>query len=213
MKTNDLIGLLATDVAPVDRHAATRRFGAALPLGIVGALLIMSLFFGIRPDIRVLMVSPVFWAKIAFPFCIASAALAGIVRLGRPGRRVGYGWLAMGLPFVVVMVVAAGVLWEAQPGGRVPLLMGKTWKSCAFNILLLSVPTVVASFWALKSLAPTRLRLAGAVCGLLGSAMAAVVYSLHCPEMSPAFWSVWYTLGMLLPAAIGAWFGPRVLRW
>jgi hypothetical protein len=31
--------------------------------------------------------------------------------------------------------------------------------------------------------------------------------------MSPAFWSVWYVIGMLLPAAVGAWLGPRLLRW
>ncbi len=31
--------------------------------------------------------------------------------------------------------------------------------------------------------------------------------------MSPAFWSVWYTAGMLLPAALGAVLGPKLLRW
>ncbi|WP_413771553.1 NrsF family protein [Stutzerimonas stutzeri] len=38
-------------------------------------------------------------------------------------------------------------------------------------------------------------------------------YSLHCPEMSVAFWAVWYVLGMLIPTAVGATLGPRLLRW
>jgi hypothetical protein len=79
--------------------------------------------------------------------------------------------------------------------------------------MLLSLPTFPAVFRAVKSLAPTQLRLAGAVASLLASSTATIVYCLHCPEMSPAFWSVWYAIGMLVPAGIGAWLGPRFLRW
>jgi hypothetical protein len=39
------------------------------------------------------------------------------------------------------------------------------------------------------------------------------VYCLHCPEMSPAFVGFWYLLGMLVPTAMGAVLGPRVLAW
>jgi hypothetical protein len=31
--------------------------------------------------------------------------------------------------------------------------------------------------------------------------------------MGVAFWAVWYVLGMLVPTAIGALLGPRLLRW
>jgi hypothetical protein len=105
------------------------------------------------------------------------------------------------------------VLDSAAPGARLPIVLGHTWRTCPFNIVLLSVPTFPAVFWAVKSLAPTQLRLAGAVAGLLASSTATIVYCLHCPEMSPAFWSVWYAIGMLLPACIGAWLGPKLLRW
>jgi hypothetical protein len=94
-----------------------------------------------------------------------------------------------------------------------PLVLGHSWRVCPFNIVLLSVPVFPAVFWAMRGLAPTRPRVAGAVAGLLSSALATIAYCLHCPEMSPAFWAVWYVVGMLLPAAIGAWQGPRLLRW
>jgi hypothetical protein len=75
------------------------------------------------------------------------------------------------------------------------------------------VPAFVAVLWAMKGLAPTRLRLAGAGAGLLAGALGALVYTLHCPELAAPFLGVWYVLGILIPAAFGAVVGPRVLRW
>ena len=43
--------------------------------------------------------------------------------------------------------------------------------------------------------------------------MGAFAYTLHCPELAPAFVAVWYVLGMLIPAAAGALLAPRLLRW
>jgi len=65
----------------------------------------------------------------------------------------------------------------------------------------------------MKGLAPTRIRLAGAAAGLSAGAGAAVVYSLHCPELSAPFIGFWYLLGMLIPALVGALLGPWLLRW
>ena len=65
------------------------------------------------------------------------------------------------------------------------------------------MPLLVAAVPDRAPFAPTRLRFTGAVLGLFAGAMAALVYTLHCPELSPAFLVVWYSLGMLIPAAVG----------
>jgi len=39
------------------------------------------------------------------------------------------------------------------------------------------------------------------------------VYSLHCPELAAPFIGFWYLLGMLIPTAVDALLGPRLLRW
>jgi len=213
MKTDDLIGLLASQVTRVERGALARRFAKALPLGMLGSLVLMSVVFGVRHDLGSVARSGIFWAKVAYPLAVAIGALLAVTRLGRPGVRAGYAWALIALPFVAVWSAGLFVLHGATPGERWPIVLGQTWRTCPFNILLLSVPTFPAVLWALKSLAPTRLRLAGAVAGLLASSLATIVYCLHCPEMSPAFWSVWYAIGMLIPAGIGAWVGERVLRW
>jgi hypothetical protein len=49
--------------------------------------------------------------------------------------------------------------------------------------------------------------------GLHASSISAVAYCFHCSEMSPAFWSIWYLLGMMFPAALEAVLGPELLRW
>ncbi|GGD75477.1 DUF1109 domain-containing protein [Caballeronia grimmiae] len=213
MKTDDLIGLLSNQVTRVDRGAVARRFTKALLLGALGSVVLMSVAFGVRPDLSIVARTPVFWAKLAYPLVIAIGALTVVTRLGHPGARGGQAWLLVGLPFVAVWLAGAVVLEAAAPGERLPTLLGHTWRTCPFNIVLLSAPTFPAVFWAMKSLAPTQPRRAGAVAGLLASAIATVAYCLHCPEMSPAFWSVWYAIGMILPAGIGAWLGPKLLRW
>jgi len=134
-------------------------------------------------------------------------------RLARPGVRAGGSWAAIGLPVAVVWLAAAGLLLRVSADSRWTLVLGNTWRTCPINIAVLSIPAFVTVFWAMRGLAPTRLRLAGAASGLLAGSMATLAYSLHCPEMSVAFWAVWYVLGMLVPMAIGALLGPRLLRW
>jgi hypothetical protein len=47
----------------------------------------------------------------------------------------------------------------------------------------------------------------------MSGAMAAFAYGLLCTESSVSFVTTWYTLGTLVPAAIGAVFGNTLLRW
>lgn len=213
MKTDELITLLSNQVTRVDRGVIARRFVQALLLGAAGSLILMSIVFGVRHDLASVARTGIFWAKLAFPLAIAVGAMLTIARLGRPGVRAGYSWALLAFPFVAVWLAGWMVLDGAEPAARWTLLLGQTWRTCPFNILLLSVPTFPAAIWAVRSLAPTRLRLAGAVAGLLASSTATIVYCLHCPEMSPAFWSIWYAGGMAMPAFIGAWLGPKLLRW
>ena len=90
---------------------------------------------------------------------------------------------------------------------------GRSWHVCTRNVAILSLPIFVGLMLAFRRFAPTRLRLTGAVAGLAAGACAAALYCLHCPEVSALFVLVWYSLGILAAAAIGALVGPRLLRW
>lgn len=213
MKTDDLISLLASQTTPVDRRVPPWRFAVAILIGLSSATVLMAVFLGIRPDLGEVVSMPVFWFRLGFAVALGGGALLVTFRLSRPGVSVGAGWTAVLIPAVVAWIAAGIVLAGANVDARVPLLLGHTWKVCSIIIAVLSVPPFVAMLWAVRGMAPVRLRLAGAAAGLLAGATSAVAYCLHCPEMAPPFWSVWYLLGMLAPAVLGALLGPRVLRW
>ncbi|MFJ4445269.1 DUF1109 domain-containing protein [Pseudomonas sp. NPDC089422] len=213
MKTDDLISLLAAGEGPVQHNATIRRLALAVLLGGLAAVLMTAALYGVRSDLAEVARTPLFWAKVALPGSLALLALWLTSRLARPGVRGGLARGLLGLPLLLLWLGAALSLAGAPLDARADLLFGRTWRTCALNITLLSLPGLVSVFWALRGLAPTRLRQAGAAGGLLAGSTATLAYCLHCPEMGVPFWGLWYVLGMLLPTALGAWLGPRLLRW
>jgi len=213
VKTEELVNLLAAGVAPVPKNTVNRRFAVAMGWGVPGAVLLLVLLLGIRPDLAQAGSEPMFWMKPAFAAGLALAGFFAAERLARPGVRLGAVWTALALPVLAVWLIAAVVLIDAAPAQRADLILGNTWKTCPFNIALISLPLFAATLWALKGLAPTRLALAGASAGLLAGALSALVYALHCPESAAPFLAVWYVLGIAIPTLAGALLGPRVLRW
>jgi hypothetical protein len=135
------------------------------------------------------------------------------LRLSRPGLRLAWVPGALAAPVLVMWFLAAFDLMRADPAQRAGLFFGHTWTSCPFLVAMLSAPVFVAVLWATRGLAPTRLRLAGSAAGLLSGAIGALVYCLHCPELAAPFLGFWYLLGILIPTAVGALLGPRLLRW
>jgi hypothetical protein len=213
MKTDELVTMLAMRAGPVEERVSSRRFATALGWGTCGAMLIMAIKLGVRPDFYIAMHLPMFWMKFAFPLAGAAAALYMVMRLGRPGMRVGKAPVVVAALLLCVWLAGALVLLQAPAEQRYYLIHGISWKVCPFNIGLISIPVFIAAMWAMKGLAPTRPALAGAAVGLLSGTIAIVVYALHCPEMEAPFLAIWYVLGMLIPVAVGALAGPLLLRW
>lgn len=214
MKTDELIAMLASGTPAVGANALQRRYAMALGWGAFGAMLIMAVVLGgVRPDLAQAALLPMFWVKLAFPFVVVAGSLLAATRLSRPGMPLGHAAAVIAAPYAAMGLLAAAALMTAAPGERGGLIFGETWVSCPFSIAMLSAPLLVAALWAMKGLAPTRLALAGAAAGLLAGAGGALVYSLHCPEMAAPFIAIWYVLGMLIPALVGAALGPRLLRW
>ncbi|WP_347556959.1 DUF1109 domain-containing protein [Robbsia sp. KACC 23696] len=213
MKTDDLISLLARQAPPIDRHLPTKRFTLALLIAFASASVLMLSLLGLRPDIGSAIASTRFWIKAALPALLGIGALWMVIRLARPGIAPGpSGWVVL-TPLLAVWIASAAALLGAPPADRLALLLGQTWRVCPVLIALLSLPGLIALFWALRGLAPTRLRLAGAAAGLLAGATATLVYCFHCPEMGVPFWGCWYVLGMAVPTLIGALLGRRWLAW
>jgi hypothetical protein len=212
MKTDDLITMLSTgpDVA------APRRTGHNIAMLAAGFLLsvgLMRLTLGVLPNLAQAAHWPAFWLKVAFVLALLLTGWNAARRLGVPGARTVTLPMLIAAPLLLMWTVGAISIVLAAPDARPQLFWGQTWRYCPLLIAMLSLPVLAPVLWIMRSMAPTRLRLAGAAAGFAAGAAGATVYCLHCPEMSPGFVGFWYVLGILAPTAIGAVIGRRILAW
>lgn len=213
MKTDDLIDVLSRGEPPLDRRRRTLMWMLALAAGMGGSFAVLVAFLGVNPDLAMLFQNVWFWVRFAFIFSVGALAAWMFALLGKPGRadRAPLAWIA--LPFGAVAALAAVMIGMAPSEERANMMLGVSWDVCSRNIALIAIPVFIASVWVARQFAPTRLRLTGAALGLFSGAFGAFAYSLYCPELSPPFLALWYALGMLAPAALGALLGKRLLAW
>lgn len=209
MKTEDLLNMLTHDTLsdPGAGQVLARWIGPALALAVVALLATL----GLRDGLLDALARPLVGLKLVLPLVLAGGALPLALEFARPGAKPRSHWLWI-VP--VVALLAAAYAWVITPeGARMMAFTGKTITACLLSIPLLALPILGALLLALRHgavLAPIR---AGAVAGLAAGGLATAVYALHCIEDSPLFYATWYSLGILIVAALGALLGSRLLRW
>jgi hypothetical protein len=208
-----LVSLLAAGIEPIDSRRVMRRYALAITGGILGALAITGGILHFNRMLSHEVFEPTFWGREAYCAALGSLGFVAVTRLARPGIRLGVVPGGIGAIVIAMWIFAALTLSMAPARDRAHLFFGSTAAVCPFLITLVAAPLFVAFLWVLKGLAPTHLRSAGAAGGFAAGAFGALVYSLHCPELTAPFIGVWYLLGMLIPTVIGALLGPRLGRW
>src|SRR5471030_2782968 len=166
MKTGDLIFRLTNDLVPVESNAVSKRLNRALIVGVTASTALLVVYYGIRSDMPELILTTMFWVRLAFPMATLVAAMRLAGRLGRPGAPLKLAWFTATLPFMTMLLTAAFILLATPPGYRLQLLLGTTWRVTTVNVVLLSLPSLVTVMQAMKGLFPTRLALTGAGAGL-----------------------------------------------
>ena len=211
MKTQDLIGLLASTAGPAPRALAARRLAPVLMLGVLASAALCIGGLGFVP--ASMFDNPALYLKLVYAGGLAAVASWLVARLGRPASATTAPTQALLATFVVMALIGVGSMLRTPDAERFAHLMGSSWLRCPWIIFAVSMPALFGSLWALRGLAPTNYRAAGAAAGVLAGAAGALGYSLHCPEASATFVATWYTLGILLTSLLGALVAPRVLRW
>jgi hypothetical protein len=211
MKTDRLIDMLARDAGPAPRALAARRLSPAAVGGLLVSAWAATAWFGSIPTD--MYATPVPWMKMAYAAALALTAGWLSARLSRPAAPFVRPQRATAAVVLAMALIGGISLWSEPSGARQDALLGHSWTTCPWSVLALSLPALAAALWAVRGLAPTRPRAAGFAAGLLAGSVGAFGYSLSCPEVSPAFVALWYTLGIALTGFVGAALGPRVLRW
>ena len=211
--SEEFIGRLADDLRPIPRLAVGRRLALGVGLGAAVSAVLISTTLGFRPDMARAAAEAMFWLKLAYTLALAGVALWACEQLTRPAgdARGRIPWLLA--PLLAVALLAGWRLMLAPAPMRMPMVMGFSASVCPWCILAASLPPLLGLIWAVRGLAPTRLRATGGMIGLAAGGVGAAVYALHCPESTAPFLAVWYTLGVALAGLLGWLTGPHVLRW
>ena len=213
MRSDDLINRLTAGLEPAPRRTVPAALLAAAGAGLVCATALVVVTLHVRPDLAQAVQSPLLWLKSGYGLAAALAGGLALERLARPAGEGRRGFMLAGAAFMLMVLLGMGQLLAAPEPARLDLWLGGSWRVCALNILMLAGPMIIITLLAVRRLAPTRLTLAGAACGLFSGGVAAMAYCLHCPETAPAFVATWYSLGLMLTTAVGALLGGRMLRW
>ncbi len=213
MNTDSLIEQLSKDLKPVPRRAVGRRLLLGLLIGGGVTALLVAAVLGFRSDLGLAMRGINFWMKWAYTISLGASAIAAVARLARPEPVSLRAFWPVAVPFVLLAGIAMAEMAHVPRADWLAMWLGHSWTKCPWLVLMLAVPIFVGLLWSFRRFAPTRLRATGAAAGLAAGAWAATLYCLHCPEVSALFVLTWYSLGILLAAAIGAIVGPRFLRW
>jgi len=212
MKTDDLIRAMTSDLAAPGPSVETR-FALALLPGVLLAFALFAIVLGPRPDLMLVAGDMRFLFKFVVTLLLALCSAMLVWRLARPGAPVRLQIAALA---IVPLVLAAGVLVEMivlpSPSwaGR---LVGSNGLVCLLSIPLFALPMLIAEILALRQGAPTRPALTGVVAGLFAGGVAAAIYAAHCPDDSPLFVALWYSLGIAIVALAGGLAGRLALRW
>jgi len=210
--TDQLVQSLVSDLRPVPRAAIVLRLAIGATVGAATSVFLLMLLIGSRPDLAMVIQSTRFWSKACYMLATAGISLLVAARLARPGSNTRLMWL-LPIPLLVYLPAAILELIRTEPTNWVPLLLGYGWQLCTWLVLILSIPIYIGLWWAFRSFAPTRMEAAGAVTGLCASAIAGVVYCLHCPTDTAVFALTWYTLAFAIAAMVGRLLGHRLLHW
>ena len=212
MKTDDLIRAMTSDLAPPGPSIETRFAVAFLP-GLLLALALFAVTLGPRGDLALVASDMRFLFKFVVTLLLALCSALLVWRLVRPGAPARLQIAALTL---VPLVLAAGVLAELfvlPTASWCPKLVGSNGLVCVLSIPLFALPMLIAEIFALRQGAPTKPTLTGVVAGLFAGGVAAAIYAAHCPDDSPLFIALWYSLGIAIVALVGGLVGRVALRW
>lgn len=213
LRTNDLIDILAAAQQRQPRQPPALGIAAGGVVGVCLAVALTSATLGFRSDLATTLAHPAVWLKLCITSVIVVSAGFAAQRLSLPGRDWRVAKYVLGITFAAVMLWAVVDLMTKPISDWARCIEGRDWSTCLMAIPLLSLAPMLAMGAAMRRLAPTQLKLAGALLGLASGAVAAMAFSLYCRDDAVSFVAIWYGASVASSALIGSVLGPKLLRW
>jgi hypothetical protein len=216
VNTDHLIDLLGANLEPVGRVRFGRTLFVALLTSGAAAFVVMMATVGPRADLD--STAHLWWTavKLLFAVSVIGTAAPLLLRSMRPGLEKETHPEIIFLPFLAFIAAALAMLLFVTPQTWSEMLRGATSASparCLLCIIFFAVVPFAALVWTLRHSAPTRLKLSGAIAGVVAGGLGAAAYAVNCRSDTIPFIAVCYSTAIALCAFIGAQVGPRLLRW
>ena len=213
MRTSEFIDVLSRNVEPARHGEIGRSLAIALALGLAAAFGVMLVVVGQRPDVLSQATLGYLCLKVGLALAVMATAFVLLGRLASPG-----GERLRLLPYfstlAAAILVGGGIaLALLSSPMRMSMAPGMHPLTCILCIPLFAIVPFVALVVALRQSAPTDLRRAGAIAGLLAGGAGSAVYAFHCPDDSVLFVTLWYGSALAFCTLVGALLGPKLLRW
>jgi hypothetical protein len=215
MKTDQLIDMLSANLEPVNASRIRNTLVLAMLAGGTGAAFLMLATVGLRPGLPPAHLE---WAalKLILPLSVIVLGTPSLARSMRPGLETRTNWQLGFFPFVVAIAVGLAMLLVVRREAWLRMLLGASQISsprCFLCILSFAAIPLGVLIWALREGSPTRLKVSGALAGIVAGGVGAAAYAFNCNSDTIPFITIWYSAAILLCAFIGAQLGPRLLRW
>ena len=212
MKTDAFIDMLVTDIGASLPNLRLRLLAAAT-LGAALSIVLLVLFYGIRPHLAVAITTWHVALKFVVGLALAATGAVLALRLTRPEATGAGAWLILS-PAPIILVAAGLVeLMLVPPGQWLKQAFGLHPIACLFSVPLMSALPLAGVLWALREGAPAVPAQVGAAAGAVAAGIGSAIYALHCPDDSPLFLAIWYVLAAILVVTVGRAGGARLLRW
>jgi len=210
MNTENLIRVLAADAARPVIGIRALMIGA-LGIGAALSLILFRVGFEPRLDFAAAIQGPGLALKIAVVLLLVVTAGGLLSPVARPlPTRT---WPRLGIAPLLLAIAVLIELALMPPGDLRARVLGPNVIHCLGSIPLLSAPTALCLFFAMRRGAPASASRAGAIAGLAAGGVGATLYALACPEDSSLFVALWYTLAIGAVTALCSVAGRRWLRW
>ena len=216
MNTDRLIDVLSADLEPVCHGQFGRTLILAMVMGGAAAFGLMLVTVGPRPDLHSTTHLKWLSMKLIFALSVIGTGVPFLIRSMRPGLENGTHWPVILFPFVATIVVAFVMLALGRPQTWREMLFGVSTFSparCLLCITFFSAIPLAVLIWALRKGAPIRLRICGAIAGIVAGGLGAAAYGLACMSDTIPFIAIWYGAAIAICAVVGAQVGPSLLRW
>jgi hypothetical protein len=216
VNTDRLVDLLSANLEPVGGVHFGRRLLLAMLTGGAAAFALMLATVGPRADLGSTIHIAWTAVKLFFAFSVISTAAPLLLKSLRPGLEKEIHPALLFLPFFAAIAAALVMLFFVTPHAWSVMLCGATSASparCLVCIVFFGTVPFAALVWELRQGAPTRLKLSGAIAGVVAGGFGAAAYAFACTSDTIPFIEVYYGAAIAVCAFIGAQLGPCLLRW